>query len=75
MSISHGVYGLKKLSSVTLGCKGKKKIQGVVIVTKIKHGQNGQLLQYNVSCKFPIVILLLVCLFDEKKKKKVIGKS
>ena len=40
-----------------------------MIVTKIKHGQNGQLLQYNVSCKFPIVILLLVCLFDEKKKK------
>ena len=39
-----------------------------MIVGKIKHGQNGQLLQYNASCKFPIIILLVVCLFDGKKK-------
>ena len=41
-----------------------------MIVGKIKHCQNGKLLQYNASCKFPIVTLLVVCLFDEKKKKK-----
>lgn len=41
-----------------------------MIVGKIKHCHYGQLLQYNASCKFPIVTLLVVCLFDEKKKKK-----
>ena len=43
-----------------------------MIVGKIKHCQNGKLLQYNASFKFPIVTLLVVCLFDEKKKKKLI---
>ena len=37
-----------------------------MIVGKIKHGQNGQLSQYNVSCKFPIVALLVVSLLDGK---------
>lgn len=37
-----------------------------MIVGKIKHGQNGQLSQYNVSCKFTTVILLVVPLLDRK---------